>query len=720
MPKKTIMPHSAGTSVGLRRRAQRRVGKHDADFPTIHAEADVKRLLHELEVHQIELEMQNSELRAARDETEALLEKYSNLYDFAPVGYFTLAADGMIRLANLTGSTLVRVARSKLVGRSFAMLVSSEYRAEFKIFLKQVFASETKQSGDFIIVGGNLTPRFVSIEAQRSSNESECSILVMDVTERTRGENQMRVSELRYRRLFEAAHDGVLLLDPGTCKITDSNPFMTLLLGYPRDQLIGKELYEIGLLKDKTASREMFRKLKRSYEVRYEDLPLKCQGGRHQEVEVVANLYQEGDHSVIQCNIRDITARKLMEEITLRNETLISALIEQAPVGVYVVDVNFRLQQANPMAMPVFQNIQPLIGRDFSEIMRTVWPRQSADRIIRRFQHTLKTGESYQTPRFTGWRKDMRVREIYEWQIQRVTLPAGEYGVVCFFNNITERIRAEAAQRRLDAITATNLKLKQEIVTRLVVEKNLLATRVQQSQLLKQSRLQQKQLRDLSHGMLHAQEEDRKKISRELHDVIAQTLVGINVHLSALIDGAAADPASIDQQISRTQTLVESGVDIVHQFARSLRPTMLDDLGLIPALKTFMQGLMEETSIRVSLTAFAKVEKSSDAVRTALYRIAQEALTNVARHSNASHADVCIESLEGKVCMTIKDNGQGFDMNGTTGHKKSTRLGLIGMRERIEMLGGTFLVTSIPGQSTTVHVEIPAVKRAGKRKPRLD
>src|SRR5665213_4084148 len=124
----------------------------------------------------------------------------------------------------------------------------------------------------------------------------------------------LRASEIRYRRLFEAAHDGVLLLNPGTRKITDANPFMTKLLGYPRSQLIGKELFEIGLLKDEVASQEMFRKLKRKHEVRYEDLPLESRSGRHQEVEVVANLYQEDGHAVIQCNIRDITARKAAEE----------------------------------------------------------------------------------------------------------------------------------------------------------------------------------------------------------------------------------------------------------------------------------------------------------------------------------------------------------------------------------------------------------------------
>jgi PAS domain S-box-containing protein len=138
--------------------------------------------------------------------------------------------------------------------------------------------------------------------------------VIRDVTERKRHEEMVLVSEIRYRRLFETAHDGVLILDPGTRKIIDANPFMTEMLGYPHSQLVGKELFEIGLLKDRAASREMVRILKRTKQVRYDNLPLESQGGQHQEVEVVANLYDENGRPIIQCNIRDITERKRSEE----------------------------------------------------------------------------------------------------------------------------------------------------------------------------------------------------------------------------------------------------------------------------------------------------------------------------------------------------------------------------------------------------------------------
>ena len=158
--------------------------------------------------------------------------------------------------------------------------------------------------------------------------------VIRDVTERKRHETKVQVSEIRYRRLFETAHDGILIVDPATLKIIDANPFMTQMLGYSHDRLVGKELFEIGLLKDEIASQDMIAELKRSGQVRYENLPLESVGGRQQDVEVVANLYQENDRPVIQCNIRDITERKrseahvemLMAEVNHRAKNLLAVV----------------------------------------------------------------------------------------------------------------------------------------------------------------------------------------------------------------------------------------------------------------------------------------------------------------------------------------------------------------------------------------------------------
>ena len=274
------------------------------------------------------------------------------------------------------------------------------------------------------------------------------------------------------------------------------------------------------------------------------------------------------------------------------------------------------------------------------------------------------------------------------------------------------------SERSVDLV-ASNRQLKQEIVQRKSVEESLRKSEQHYSRLLKQSRHMQEQLRLLSRQLLSAQEEERKMISRELHDEIAQTLTGINIRLASLKTEATVNTTGLQKKISSTQRLVEKSVDIVHRFARELRPTVLDDLGLIPALHSFMKNFTTRTGVRVHLTAFAAVERLDAAKRTVLFRVAQEALTNVARHAQASRVEVTIQKLPDCICMKIKDDGKSFQAQRVMHSKRNTRLGLIGMRERLEMVGGSFSIEASPGKGTTIHAQIPPGNgRAGGQKNR--
>jgi signal transduction histidine kinase len=274
-------------------------------------------------------------------------------------------------------------------------------------------------------------------------------------------------------------------------------------------------------------------------------------------------------------------------------------------------------------------------------------------------------------------------------------------------SDITGLKRAEEAERRLEALTVTNRELRREIVRRQAVEKALKRSELHQSQLLEQSRHMQEQLRHLSHQILRAQEEERKRISRELHDEITQTLVGINVHLETLTKEAKINPNGLEKKIARTQRLVEKSVNIVHRFARELRPALLDALGLIATVHSFMRDFTKRTGIRVQFTTFAGVEQLSSARRTVLYRVVQSALTNVAQHAHASQVKVSIRKLTDTVRLEIADDGKSFDVGRVLHARRNRRLGLLGMRERVEMVGGSLSVESSPGRGTTIRAEIP-------------
>jgi PAS domain S-box-containing protein len=439
----------------LRKQQQQKKKKKTAQPRT---EADTQRLLHELQVHQIELEMQNAELQDARNEIEAGLEKYTDLYDFAPVGYFSIDEQGLILEVNLTGAALLGVERSHLINRRLQRFLARTSRPIFLAFLEKVFAGHGKQICEASLPNKNGTLSWVDFQATP-------------------------VASLRSERKW--------------CRMA----------------------------------------------------------------------------------VSDISALK----------------------------------------------------------------------------------------------------------------------------------RAEETQRHMEALDAANRELKREIIRRKVIEAALKESKEYSCQLLAEALQLQKQLRHLSHQVLQAQEEERKRISRELHDEIAQVLTAINLHLAKLKNEAAPNSKDFKRKIARTQRLVEKSVNIVHQFAGQLRPAVLDDLGLIPALHSYVKDFAKRTGLSIRFTSFTrdKAKQLDSAKRTVLYRVAQESLMNVARHAQASEVNMSIHKLRGVIHMEVKDNGKSFQVQAALPTGKKKRLGLLGMRERVEMVGGRFSVESSPGNGTTIRAEIP-------------
>lgn len=449
------MPKTSPAKVKARRKTNARLqGTTARHLPRTDAEA--RRLVHELEVHHLELEMQNAELREARSKVETLLQTYTDLYDFAPVGYLSINETGTILEANLAGALLLGMERSLLVNRRFREFVAPNAQAKSELSLKRVFSSGEKQVWTTSLVKTN----------------------------------------------------GMVF-----------------------------------------------------------------------------------------------------------------------PVGIQAVAATSR--------------------RDSKE-----WTRLAI------FDLT-------------------RARQI------------------------------EEAKDHLERRTASSRELRTEIAHRQKVEKALLVSESHYSQLLEQSRHLQGQLRHLSRQLLLSQEEERKRISRELHDEILQTLVGINVHLATLIGKEPIRQPELRKKIIRTQTLVTKSVGVIHRFARELRPTVLDDLGLAPALKSFIRDFVARTGLRISFQACPEVARLNGTKRTVLYRVAQAALTNVHKHSKADSVKVILQSAGNLIRMEIEDNGKSFDVERVLQAKRHRRLGLLGSRERVEMVGGIFSVDSESGKGTIVRAEIP-------------
>jgi len=183
-------------SLELRRLAEERLGeKRGTAYPAERTDDEPLRLIHELQVHQIELEMQNEELRHAMDEVAAAQEKYSDLYDFAPIGYFTLDRAGTILSVNLSGAGLLGVDRSRLNGRCFAHFVVAADRPDFSLFLAKVFASPVKEECEAALLTQGNAPLFAQMVATAAPSGRECRIAVIDITGRKQAEEALRLAQ---------------------------------------------------------------------------------------------------------------------------------------------------------------------------------------------------------------------------------------------------------------------------------------------------------------------------------------------------------------------------------------------------------------------------------------------------------------------------------------------------------------------------------------------
>ena len=225
---------------------------------------------------------------------------------------------------------------------------------------------------------------------------------------------------------------------------------------------------------------------------------------------------------------------------------------------------------------------------------------------------------------------------------------------------------------------------------------------------LRASRQRQMELRDLIALTTRAVEEERRRIARELHDDTTQAMIAISRRLDALHDLIARSPEQARAYLAETQDLLDQTLTSLRRFSRDLRPAILDDLGLLPALEWLMSELSAETQGKVATRCevLGEPRRLPPDVELGLFRIAQEAVRNVRKHSGATVATLILQFGPSETYLEITDNGRGFQI-GRAGASKEIHLGLVGMEERAKLLGGTCTVQSAPGQGTTVSVSVP-------------
>ncbi len=229
------------------------------------------------------------------------------------------------------------------------------------------------------------------------------------------------------------------------------------------------------------------------------------------------------------------------------------------------------------------------------------------------------------------------------------------------------------------------------------------AIAIQNAWLFDQLRSSSEMLHSLAHKLVNIQEKERYSIARELHDEAGQSLSSLKLSLSRLEQDQDCPPR-IQGRLQELKNVADNVLEDIHRLAMALRPAVLDHLGLIAALEQLASNLKSERlSIHIKAVGFDGQRLPPD-VETSLYRIVQEGLTNVVRHARASDVGILLEKDADKVKLFVEDNGVGFEQNPI---EENMRIGLIGMRERAEMLGGKLTIESSPGKGTSIIVEVP-------------
>jgi PAS domain S-box-containing protein len=296
------------------------------------------------------------------------------------------------------------------------------------------FASETEFFTDSVIrllieQNNDLTWAFASLE-----NEEQ----------RISAENDLKRSELQYRRLFETAQDAILILDGDTGKIVEANSFILDLLGYPLEYCIGKYLWELGFIRDKDIAQQAFTELKTKGYIRYENIPMKTKDGRSISIDLISNSFLVGDKKIFQCNIRDITARNRVEDLLRESEEKFWTYLDNSPEGIFIVDAAGDYQDVNRTACTMlnysYEELLDLNIRDISD-------KSTLQESLRKFQELQEKGSMNQETIFVG-KGGIRVPVF----LNAVELPNKTFMAFC--TDITERKRME------DALYETDRKLK--------------------------------------------------------------------------------------------------------------------------------------------------------------------------------------------------------------------------------------------------------------------
>lgn len=525
-------------------------------------------------------------------------------------------------------------------------------QAESLISGKNVFISEYR----FMVEGKGYRNIYDRCYIVRNKEGKPVRMVgsMMDITERIEMEEALRKSEQQYRSLIEQASDYIMITDENI-NLIDVNSSLCNTFGYTREELIGKS--GVVLIDPEQLQKDPIKfDLLREGQSIVRERSLKCKDGTLIDVEINAKRLPDGRILAI---ARNITDRKQAQEALTQSENYLRAIVQAEPECVKILGENMELKDMNPagLAMIEADSLEQVKGKSVLGIIK----KEYQQRFIRLTQNVLKGNKGTLEFEIIG------LKGTHRWlETHAVPLKDPEGKIVSLLGvtrDITERKKAE-----------------------------------------EQLQASYKQIRQLTEYIQNIAEEERAHIAREIHDELGQQLTVLKMDASWLNKKLATADENIRQKLTDLLELLDGTVRTVRKISSQLRPSLLDDMGLVAAMEWHLKEFERRTAVKTKFIFSGQEFLLPDTIKTALFRIFQESLTNVARHSDAKNVEVNLQQQNGKIILSIKDDGKGFEKDNALNKKT---LGILGMQERSFMMGGIYEVNSKPGEGTLVVVSVP-------------
>lgn len=511
---------------------------------------------------------------------------------------------------------------------------------------------------------GEEFPIEASISHVEDGGKKLFTVIIRDVSARRKAEEALRQSEEKFSKAFRQSPLGIAITSAADHRYIDVNDTFERVSGWRREEVIGRTPFDIGLFQDPEERFELVRRVQARGRLGLFECHLRVRDGTIRVVSVGAEPVLLDGEPCILAVANDITEQKAAVEALRESESRLRLLLDSTAEAIYGMDLEGRCTFCNPACLRAlgYHDAVAVLGKNMHQLIhhshddRTLFPPDECS-IVK----TSRTGEGVHVDDEVFWRANGKSFPVEYWSYPQ-RRDQKIIGVVVAFLDITERKATEAA------------------------------------------------LASVSRRLIGAQEQERIRIARELHDDIGQRLALLLIELDQVGQSSAELPTEVRSLIGELKKQTSEIASDVQSLSHELHSSKLEYLGIATAIRGYCRELSEQQKVEIDFTHYDIPSALPKEISLCLFRVLQEGLQNAIKHSGVKQFDVELRYASGAIDLTVRDSGAGFDVLQVM---HSHGLGLVSMAERVKLVDGRFSIDSQPQHGTTIRVRVPLSRAAG-------